>query len=156
MKKAISNSNQHNVRFVWCPSPVTIDKSGSWGEGNFQKGPNGAFLKLNNDFVTVSHLVQPNADKTAPKGWMPQINPENEELIPGFFDKGDIWVVENTVLENQEFKLNTLDGPLTYNVTEPSIIVCNDENGEPDLNDAWVMTIKNFNKNYSYDDNTSI
>ncbi len=140
MKKAISN--QKSIRFVWCPKPVAI--TASWG---LQEAPDGAFLKLQDDFVTVSHLVQPNADKTAPIGWEPIYNPENGELIPGFFDKKDIWVAD-VVLENQQFNLKTADGPMSYDITEPSYIVCNDKNGEPDLEDSWVMTVATFSKNY--------
>ena len=147
MKKAISN--QKSIRFVWCPKPVAI--TASWG---LQEAPDGAFLKLQDDFVTVSHLVQPNADKTAPVGWVSMINPENGEKIPGFFDKNDIWVVTGEdnnllVLNNQEFKLRTLDGDMTYNITEPTVIVCNDNNGEPNMDDAWVIKLSDFEKNYT-------
>lgn len=41
-------SKQVNVSFLWCSCPITIDKSASWGNSpeNFQKAPDGAFLKL--------------------------------------------------------------------------------------------------------------
>jgi hypothetical protein len=152
MKKAISN--QKSIRFVWCPKPVAI--TASWGP---QEAPDGAFLKLQDDFITVSHLVQPNADKTAPVGWKPMVEP-SVGVIPGFFDKNDIWVVTDEgdkfkksnrllILNNQEFKLKNLDGDMTYNITEPSVIVCNDNNGEPNMDDAWVIKLAEFEKNYT-------
>lgn len=151
MKKA--TATQKSIRFVWCASPITIDKSKSWGEGNLQVANDGAYLRLQDDFVTVSHLVQPNADKTAPIGWKPMVKP-TVGVIPGFFDKNDIWVVTDEgnnllVLNNQEFKLKTLDGEMIYNITEPTVIVCNDNNGEPNMEDAWVIKLKDFEKNYT-------
>ena len=75
-------------------------------------------------------------------------------VIPGFFDKNDIWVVTDEgnnllILNDQEFKLRTLDGDMTYNITEPSVIVCNDNNGEPNTDDAWVIKLAEFEKNYT-------
>jgi len=138
------NSKQTLVKFVWCESPITIDKS--WG---FQDAPNGAFLKLNSECTVVSHLVQPNADKTAPVGWIPstdEVIVKND--LKGFFDKAPIWVSED-VINNQECKLKTLDGPITYNITEPSVICCNGVD-EPDFEDCWVQTVKELEKNYEY------
>jgi hypothetical protein len=63
------SSRQKNVTFIKCFDPLTIDKSKSWGPNNFQAAPKGAFLKMKND-STVSHLVQPNADFSAPIGWV--------------------------------------------------------------------------------------
>jgi hypothetical protein len=147
MKKAKAREPQLGVPFVKCKHPVTIDRS-DWGPGNFQNGPNGAFLKLNADF-SVSHLVQPNADKTAPKGW------ERTETLQGgvpLFDKQDIWV-DPRIIENETVHVLTLDGPMTYQVTHPSVLVYNmDENGEVDHSDSWIMTIENFQKNYFYID----
>ena len=44
-------SKQRDVRFFFCPSPVTIDKRAEWGNSadNHQQAPNGAFLKTSSD-----------------------------------------------------------------------------------------------------------
>lgn len=62
-------SRQRDVKFLWCGSPITIDKRNEWGTNgdNLQIALNGAFLKLKSD-TEISHLVQPNEDKTAPVG----------------------------------------------------------------------------------------
>lgn len=141
---------------MWCPAPITIDKTASWGAGNFQEGPNGAFLKINSDFYTVSHLVQPNADKTAPLGWVPTEEAVTKDM-KGLFDKMDVWVVTNEddsflVLNDQIFTLKIADSkkPFNYEITEPSVIVCNDINGEPNMDDAWIIKLADFEKNYEY------
>ena len=64
-------SNQRNVEFIYCSSPVTIDKSSEWGEGNLQNFPNGVFLKVkpeNNTIVT--HGIEPNKLGDCPTGWI--------------------------------------------------------------------------------------
>ena len=141
-------SNQTGVFFAFCPSPVTIDKRDSWGEDetNFQKGPDGAFLKMNSKDGRweVSHLVQPNEDGTAPVGW---IQGEN----PYLFDKQPIWVDDSRRLEaGEKVEMETLDGPISYDVTEPSYVTYNgDENG-PNKTDGWVQSEKDLLKNYQF------
>jgi len=109
------------------------------GEENLQKAPNGAFLKFSSD-TEVSHLVQPNDDKTAPVGWVVGDK-------AGLFHKAPIWIGE--VLEVGTTKeLSTLDGDIKYDITEPSMVCYNDRNGEPDLSDAWVQSIAQIKKNY--------
>jgi len=44
--------------------------------------------------------------------------------------------------------LDTLDGRISYEVTEPSVVVCNEENGEPNLKDSWVQKWCDIEKNY--------
>jgi hypothetical protein len=135
-------STQRNVAFVFCGSPLTIDKRASWGENddNFQKAPNGAFLKMKSE-TEVSHLVQPNADKTAPVGWVPGDN-------LGQFHKAPIWVDEEILQPGTTKELSTIDGDIKYEVTAPSMVCYNDLNGKPNLNDAWVQSVEQIEKNY--------
>ncbi len=134
-------SNQKNVAFVFCSSPITIDKSDSWGAGNLQQAPNGAYLKMSSA-TEISHLVQPNADMTAPIGWVPG-------SAPGLFNKAPIWVDDQHVLQPGDRKeLMTADGPIDYEVREPSMVCYNDQNGAPNLDDAWVQKLSDIKKNY--------
>lgn len=139
-------SRQKLVKFVWCESPITINKS--WG---FQDAPDGAFLKLNNELTEVSHLVQPNADKSAPVGWIPSLdNIVAINNLKGFFDKAPIWV-SPSIINNQVLKLKTLDGEIPYDIKEPSVIVCNGID-EPDFEDCWVMKLAELQKNYEVEE----
>lgn len=135
-------STQRNVRFVFCPNPVTIDKRDEWGDNpeNMQQAPNGAFLKFSSD-TEVSHLVQPNDDRSAPVGWV--VGDE-----PGAFHKAPIWVDEKVLQPGTTKELATLDGDIKYEVTEPSMVCYNDNGGEPNLNDGWVQTVAQIEKNY--------
>jgi hypothetical protein len=144
MKKI--DSNQRNVRFVFCPSPITIDKRSEWGNNdeNFQKAPNGAFLKYSSD-TEVSHLVQPNNDRTAPVGWI--VGDE-----PGLFHKSPIWVDENILQPGTTKELSLLDGDFVYEVVEPSMVCYNDLDGQPNLNDGWVQKVSQISKNYALND----
>lgn len=129
--------------FVFCPSAITIDKRADWGDtaDNLQQGPNGAFLKMA-DAYTVSHLVQPNEDKTAPVGWI--VGSER-----GPFDKAPIWIDEVNVLKAGDTKkMKTLDGLITYTAKEPAMICYNDVEGKPNFDDGWVQTVANLKKNY--------
>jgi hypothetical protein len=129
------------AEFVFCKDPMTIDKRASWGDSpdNFRRAPNGAFLKLSGD--KVANLVQPNEDFSAPVGW---IHVEGRN-----FAKEDIWVeeIEEGVTE---VTLKTLDGPITYTISEPSVICYNGQD-EPNLKDCWIQTISNLKKNYEYE-----
>jgi hypothetical protein len=133
-------SKQRGVAFVFCADPVTIDKRKSWGENadNLQHAPNGAFLKMKSP-TEVSHLVQPNDDKTAPVGWMPAGD--------GLFDKLPIHILRR-VEAGETVKLQTLDGEITYEVKEPSAVVCNDKAGQPNEADSWVQDWSDIVKNY--------
>ncbi len=133
-------SKQRGVPFVFCADPVTIDKRKSWGENadNLQYAPNGAFLKMKSS-TEVSHLVQPNDDKTAPVGWMPS--------GVGFFDKLPIHILRRVEV-GETIELQTLDGKITYEVKEPSAVVCNDKNGQPNEADSWVQKWVDIEKNY--------
>jgi hypothetical protein len=134
-------STQVNLPFVMIKSPVTVDKSGEWGEGNLQLGPNGGFLKLS-DPITVSHLVQPKPDWSAPIGWRPGSK-------PGLFTKDPIWIDEKNVLQpGTKHSMTTADGPIEYNVQEPSVVCYNDLDGKPNLNDGWVQKLSVLGKNY--------
>lgn len=138
-------STQVDQQFVMVTSPVTIDKSAEWGEGNLQKGPTGGFLKLA-DPLTVSHLVQPKPDFSAPIGWRPGSQ-------PGLFTKNPIWVDEENVLQpGTKHSLMTADGPMEYEVNEPSMLCYNDLDGEPNLDDVWIQKISAIRKNYVLDD----
>lgn len=138
-------SKQRNVLFVFCASAITIDKRSEWGPdpSNLQTAPNGAFLKMNSP-TEVSHLVQPNDDKTAPIGWVPGDG-------PGLFSKSAIWVEDEVLQSGTTKQMKTLDGELNYEVKEPAVVCYNgDENG-PNLADGWVQTVKNLKKNYEYE-----
>ena len=142
-------SKQQNIQFVFCPSPITIDKRASWGdnESNFQHGPNGAFLKMV-DSATVSHLVQPKDDLSAPIGWVPTWIPTDQL---GRFDKSPIWI-DDTPIDRGEVTLNTKDGTIVYTVTEPSYRCYNMlDDGNPDLADSWIQTVRELDKNYITD-----
>lgn len=134
-------SKQRNVSFVFCADPLTIDKRSSWGENseNFQKAPNGCFLKMKSS-TEISHLVQPNDDKTAPVGWVPA----SEE---GLYDKQPIHILRK-VNPGEFVTLTTLDGEIVYEVKEPSAVVCNDNAGEPNEEDSWVQKWSDIEKNY--------
>lgn len=141
MKKVLSK--QRGVKFLFCGSPVTIDKTKDWGDNNLQLFPNGAFLKINDD-NTVSHGVQPNSDNTAPVGWIANGD--------GTFDKAPIWVDESKVYENNHsISLNTLDGKMDYVAKEPSVVVFNGNEESIDPNDSWLMEVKGLKKNYEAD-----
>ena len=141
----IATSKQKNVEFVFCPSPITIDKTASWGPGNFQNGPEGAFLKINND-GSVSHLVQPNASKTAPIGWV-------KTDVPRLFNKMPIGVLQVLTEIGNTVDLSTKDGDMNYLIQEESYLVCNlNEDGiTPNKEDSWVITKKELEKNYIID-----
>lgn len=138
-------SKQRDVQFLFCKSPVTIDKRSEWGDSadNLQQAPNGAFLKTSSP-TEVSHLVQPNADKTAPIGWMPGSE-------PGLFDKLPIWVDDENVLQTGAVKkLTTADGEIEYTAKESSMVCYNDLNGAPNEADVWVQTVAAIKKNYEF------
>lgn len=136
-------STQRNVPFVFCPHPITIDRSSDWGPGNLQMAPYGAFLKMESPTV-VSHLVQPNKGRTAPEGWVP-----GDE--PGVFSKADIWVDDNNIIPaGVETQVMTLDGKMNYTFNEPSVRCYNDDDGQPNMDDGWVQKISTLKKNYEY------
>ena len=139
-------STQKDVRFAWCSSPIAIDKRGEWGNKheNFQEGPKGAFLKFSSE-TEISHLVQPNSDKTAPEGWTASDK-------PGLFDKSPIWVEEEILETGTTKTVVSLDNPngMVYKITEPSVVCYNDRNGEPNKKDAWVQKLSIIKKNYVY------
>lgn len=131
-------SKQRGIKFIYCASPITIDKSEEWGPNNFQIAKNGAFLKMKNE-NEISHLVQPNSDNTAPIGWV-------QTGVPGYFDKAPIYISEE--LEIGMYSIKTLDGLIDYTVTEPSVICYNEKDGNIDLDDCWIQTIEEIEKNY--------
>ncbi|MEK7639278.1 MAG: hypothetical protein AAB388_03915 [Patescibacteria group bacterium] len=137
-------SKQRNVRFVYCPHPINIDMSCVWGDNgdSFQRAPNGSFLKLTEDGLTVQHLVQARPDKSAPIGW------EHGDH-PGLYNKLPIWI-EGTIIQSGVLEVPTLDGLISLTVTEPSMICYNDRDGAPESRDVWVQTIANLVKNYDY------
>lgn len=142
MKKLLST--QQAILFLFCPSPITIDKSAVWGPGNLQQGLNGAYLKLD-DNGAVSHLVQPNEDNTAPIGW---VRSTDDHILP-CFDKAPIWIDNQKPLSaDDKLSLITKDGTINYEITELSYICFNDLNGQPDTTDSWIQTEKELKKNY--------
>lgn len=143
MKKI--QSNQKSVAFIFCESPIIIDKRASWGENdnNLQKGPKGAFLKLNPE-NEVSHLVQPNKDRSAPVGWIPT-------NVTGRFDKAPIYVGNTIFTKGEVLKLETLDGKVTYEVKEDTMLCYNELNKKPNMKDVWPQTIAEIKKNYILD-----
>lgn len=130
-------SNQRNVNFSFCESPVTIDKSAAWGEGNLQNFPNGVFLK-HDASGDVTHGVQPKEDMSAPIGWLKDENG---------FKKLPIWIGERLAPGTTK-NLLTLDGPIDYLVAEDSFVCCNDSDGIPNMKDSWVQSVAEINKNY--------
>jgi hypothetical protein len=136
------NSTQTGIRFAACKSPVTIDKSASWGAGNRQEAPNGAFLKMDDAGLSVSHLVQPREDWSAPIGWVPTDQ-------PGLYDKAPIWVTDEVLEAGVKVHIRTADGPIDYDVKEPSMVCYNSgPDGQPNREDGWVQTLANLEKNY--------
>lgn len=136
-------SKQVNVPFVYCPSPIVIDKRDDWGpsEDNYQRAPKGAYLKMSDD-ITVSHLVQPNEDNSAPIGW--EVTP-----YPGLFTKSPIFITEEVLDAGITVHISTLDGPIQYEVKEPSMICFNQTKvGDINYADSWVQSMKNLEKNY--------
>ena len=104
-------SHQKNVQFIFCPNPVTIDKSLEWGEGNLQVAKEYAFLKLKDDGYTVANMVQSNENKTAPVGWITSVEIKEK----GFFDKKPIFVDDSRIFQPDEnVELDTLDGKMKY------------------------------------------
>lgn len=138
------SSIQKNILFILCLSPITIDKSAEWGENNLQLGPHGAFLKINEgEELEVSHLVQPNAEKSAPIGWIKTVTPNR-------FDKAPIWVEKESLSIGETVPIQTADGIINYEVTEETYLCYNDLNGEPNPADCWAQTAKNLKKNYEF------
>lgn len=135
-------SRQKDVTFIKCPDPVIIDKSKSWGPGNLQNGPGGAFLKMKNP-STVSHLVQPNDDFSAPIGWV-YTGKEN------LYDKAPIYVGEK-VLKGETKSLHTLDGFINYVADEDSFVVCNQVDEQPNLADSWLIKESQLKKDYFFE-----
>ena len=132
-----TKSRQKKVKFSFCESPVIIDKSSSWGEGNLQNFPDGVFFKHDDkNCGVVTHGVQPNADKTAPIGW--EINAK------GTFDKLSIWVDKKVITEGT-VTMQTKDGEINYEIKKPS---CKVYNGEfaPYLTDGWIMSVSELIK----------
>lgn len=147
MKKLLSK--QLGVQFIFCESPITIDKRGAWGDNpdNFQKGPNGAFLKTDAK-GNISHLVQPNADNTAPIGWIPS----TAVPVVGHYDKKPIWITNELIEPGAVLNVKTLDGDIEYKIEKPSRVCYNSApDGTADLNDVWVQTVEALIKNYEYD-----
>lgn len=140
MKKLYSK--QTDVRFIWCPDPITIDKRKSWGENsdNYQLASNGAFLKMK-DGNTISHLVQPNEDKSAPIGWV-------KGSKDGYYDKSPIYIDEVVRNPGETVELATRDGLIRYEVKEPVYICYNEKDGGPDESDCWAQKVSDVEKNY--------
>lgn len=143
-------SKQKFQKFSWCPHPVTIDKSKDWGPGNMTEFPDGVFLKHDGSTGDVTHGVQPNADKTAPVGWI-KSNLTAALMVPStyqYFDKSPIWIEDETLKEDTVVK--TLDGVIEYKYDPlvASVICYNGCANGPYMEDAWVQTVKNIEKNY--------
>lgn len=138
------HSKQQNIPFVFCGSPITIDKRGDWGAdaSNLQEAPNGAYLKMMTE-TEVSHLVQPNADRTAPEGWIPGDG-------PGLFSKSPIWVTGVEIPPGETTVINGLDSTMNYTFDEPAMVCYNSDENGPNYSDGWVQTMKNLRKNYHY------
>lgn len=156
MKFTKIESKQKNVKFIFCSSPITIDKSKEWGGDNLQVAENVAWLKINENIVKtpakhwrdseenviieeVSHLVQHDDCRNCPVGWY-------KENLANRFSKLPIWVCK--IKDQNQITIQTLDGPMTYKVDENSILCANDLNGEANMNDMWVSDEKTVSKNY--------
>jgi len=130
-------SQQRNVNFSFCPSPVTIDKSEEWGEGNVQEFPNGAYLK-HDDAGIITHGVQPNDNLTSPVGWIS--DDKGYQKLP-------IWIGEY-ITDTRLVSLQTLDGVVNYQVNKPSYI-CYNGDEKPNNKDCWVQSEEELIKNYN-------
>lgn len=138
MKKI--KSLQKDIKFSYCPNPVTIDKSDEWGEGNIQNFPNGVFLKHDEESDVITHGVQPNVgDNSYPEGW--------EKQADGLFKKKDIWFIRELEV-GSTINIDTLDGEINYQVTVPSSLVCQDKDGQPNEKDSSVIRNDQLNKSY--------
>lgn len=151
-------SIQGSHYFIRCDDPIILDKSKSWGEGNLQSHPNGCFLRVNapvNGVSSVSHCVAFNHYKTEPKGWY--------HLRDRKYLKRAIWITGRILLPSPIntsptiIQLDTADGPMTYKITEPSMLVCNQIThdidrcyGEPDIDDCWIDTVSSIKKKYEW------
>lgn len=135
MKKIIAL--QKNVTFVFCPHPVTIDKSKEWGEGNYQDFQNGVFLKINYENGFISHGVQPSSDLKNPVGW---IKTEGNK-----FSKKDAWYIKE-LKPNTTETIETID----YEVKEPAVLLCQDLKGQANFKDMWVLPLRNFERFYRF------
>jgi len=136
------NSKQNRVQFSFCPHPFTIDKSSEWGEGNKQLFPDGGYMKHESiGSINVTHGVQPNIYGTSPIGWL-----KNND---GTFRKQPIFIGEELKVGTTH-ELNTLDGVVSYEVKEPSIL-CYNGTTEPNMKDVYVQSIKNLQENYFVD-----
>lgn len=138
-------SKQRQVIFSYCPHPVTVDKSAEWGEGNLQHFPNGVFLKHGDDNI-ITHGVQPKEDASAPIGWVRSFETHSQDE----FDKAPIFVNDAFELTiGETYGMLTKDGRVEYDVTEESRVVYNMRpDGEPDLTDGWVVTVRELEKSY--------
>lgn len=140
-------SRQRNVKFSYCPSPVTIDKSSEWGEGNIQKFPNGVFFKHDDLTDTVTHGVQPcSSDQSKPEGWEHEVD-EDGSVLGKTFRKNDIFLIKELEVGTIE-AVETLDGTMEMDIKNPSSLVCQSENGEPNKGDSWVIENEELKKLY--------
>lgn len=140
------HGKQKNVLFIWCSSPINIDKSSEWGPNNHQFAPNGAFLKVNEgeegEQLSVSHLVQPNESGSAPLGWF--------ETSPNRYDKCPIWVEDEALPIGEVKTITTADGVINYEVKEESYVCYNNTASGADIADSWIQTADNLRKNYEF------
>ena len=107
-------------------------------DGNLQVVPNGAFLKvykgLNKgiSIQTVSHLVQPKVDKSAPISWIPA------SFSAGLFDKEPIWVEDKIIHAFDPYEFRTVDGKIVYCLDENAKVCYNClPNRKPNYKDGW-------------------
>ncbi|MTB52196.1 hypothetical protein [Lewinella sp. W8] len=136
MFKAVSRKGR--IRHIYCPHPMTLDKSSSWGPGNVQHFPKGCFLQLN-DRGEVTHGVQANSTGKAPVGW--------HHVEGEYFEKDLVWAEQRS---ETSIRLTTLDGPMTYdNPSADGFVLYNSTpEGAPDYDDPWFMPAAKFHRVY--------
>ena len=100
------------------------------------------FLKRNSKGI-VTHGVQPNKESTAPIGWVLQPN--------GLYSKKPIWYLETLELGTVK-GISTTDGFMNYEIKNPSVLVAQDKNNQPDLSDTWVIDSDIFNRDYDFNE----
>lgn len=128
----------------FCSSPIMIDKSASWGEGNVQSHPNGAWVQIRDG--KVSHLVDD--DNGSPRGWQPHFNPN--PLLDSLFTKRDVYAIFVPEV-SQLGVVKTKDGEMHYNPTKypnGAYLVFNIKDEKLDETDPWLVDTDTFESSY--------
>lgn len=140
------HSTQLSVRFSWLDAPTTIDMSEKWGKNSVQIFNDGVFLKHDEE-GRVTHGVQPNKDRTSPIGW------EKCNSDGNFYRKLPVWVdldnlIDPKIIKKPYARIKTLDGDMDYKLDEIFVKVYQDNNGQPNLKDIWLIPLRELKSLY--------